>query len=165
MMEQFLIWEVKFFNLGEGIYLVYVIEALKFVGYYTLSCFGLCILPVYFWHKAKKSEYGGILCVSVALGEVYAIVKEIDGIWNFIATALIGAIVAFIALLGVFLVVSMAINEGEKEFSIDKQYYCKLKDKPIDELTSHEVKRLKYFETHKEFYSGDFKPDRISINP
>ncbi len=160
----FIVIPVIVFSLIFGSGISGALEPIKAVGLFTLWTFGLGALPMILWEKAKKSEYAGILCISVVFGEGYAIYKEMDGILNIISTAFVAFIGAFIVLIIVFMVVGTAIKEGEKEFYKDKEDYNRLKNKNIDELTLQEPKRLKYLEAHKKDFEGEFKPDRISVD-
>jgi len=136
-------------------------EALKFVGIYYLWYGGLCLLPMFFWHKAMKDEYFGILCVSVVFGEGYAVFTNTNGILNFICKAVICTLITFIVLIILNVIIGMAIKEGEKEFYKEKQDYYMLKDKNVNELSPQHQTRIKYLETRKQDFESEFKPNRI----
>jgi hypothetical protein len=165
MILGFIVIPVIVFSLifGDGIYGAF--KFLKVIGLATLWCFGLGALPIYFWGKAKRNEYAGILCISVTFGEGYALFNEFnDGMSNFIFMVFAYTIAALIVLLIVFIAVRMALEQGEKEFQTDKQDFYRLREKNDNEFTEQEERRFKYLQSHKKDFEGEFKPNKISTD-
>lgn len=131
---------------------------------FMLWLLGLSMLPMLLWDKAKKSEFAGLLCVSVSIGEAYSLIKNSDdGTFNFIIMAFAYTFGVLIVLYTTFYVVQLAIKDGRKEFYKDKYEYERLKNTNVDELTSQEKKRLNYLESHKSDFEGEFTPTRIEL--